>query len=148
VLASGGGGPVHAYFFSQLTNFNLWDLYTPLVPQCNGQVCHGDELPYVFHSATAILQSFTPAEDALSQAIGDSWGAFSRPAHDPNSPDGSRPQWAAFGEARNYLVLDTPIASAVDPPHHCDLWDEVGYLLIDPAALLAGSSEAEGPIAR
>jgi len=147
-LAASGGGPVHAYFFSQLTTFNLWDLYPPLVPQCNGQVCHGDELPYVFHSATDILQSFTPAEDALSQAIADYWGAFSRPAHDPNPPGSSRPQWAAFGAARNYLVLDTPISGAVDPPHHCDLWDQVGYLLIDPAALLRGSAEAGGQISR
>ena len=106
-------------------------------------MCHGDELPYVFHSATDILQMFTPAEDARSRAIADYWGAFSRSAHDPNPPGASRPRWAAFGGSRNYLVLDTPISSAVDPPHHCDLWDEVGYLLVNPAALLRGSSEGD-----
>jgi acetylcholinesterase/cholinesterase len=147
-LAAGGSGPLYAYFFSQLTNFNLWDLYPPLVPQCNDQVCHGDELPYVFHSATDILQSFTPGEDALSQAIADYWGAFSRSRHDPNPPGERRPPWPAFAASRSYQVLDTPISSAVDPPHHCDLWDEVGYVLIDPAALLRGSAAAQVQAAR
>jgi hypothetical protein len=89
-----------------------------------------------------------PVEDALSRAIADYWGAFSRSAHDPNPLEASRPRWAAFGESRNYLVLDTPITGAVDPPHHCDLWDEVGYLIIDPGALLSSSADADGPITR
>jgi len=46
------------------------------------------------------------------------------------------------------ISTERPVVSAVDPPHRCDLWDEVGYLLIDPAALLRGSTEAEGRIAR
>ena len=135
-IASSGGSPVHAYFFSQLTNFNLWDLFPPMVPQCNGLVCHGDELPYVFNSATQILQMFTPDEERLSQSIGDYWGGFSRPDHDPNSGGSARPTWPVFADDHSYLVLYTPIATVVDPPHHCDLWDGVGYLLIKPSSLL------------
>jgi acetylcholinesterase/cholinesterase len=141
-LASGGGSPVYAYFFSQLTNFNLWGLYPPLVPQCADQVCHGAELPYAFNSASDILQLFTPDEEALSQAIGDYWGAFSRPGHDPNPAEANRPRWPSFADARSYLVLDTPIGTVVDPPHHCDLWDELGYVLIKPEALLRGATAA------
>jgi acetylcholinesterase/cholinesterase len=140
-FASGGGAPVHAYFFSQRTTFNLWDLYPPQVPQCGDQVCHGAELPYVFHSATDILQSFTPEEDAVSRAIADYWGAFARPGHDPQ-PSG-RPAWPPFAPAQSYLVLDTPISTVVAPPHDCDLWDQIGYVLLKPEALLrVAASEA------
>lgn len=144
-MASGGGGPTHGYFFSQLTtSFNLWDLYPPKVPQCADKVCHGAELPYVFDSATEILQSFTPREQAVSRAIADYWGAFAR-SGDPNATVDPRPQWPAFAPSSSYVVLDTPISSVVDPDHDCALWDQVGYVLVGAEDLLpAAASDARG----
>lgn len=140
-MASGGGGPTYGYFFSKLTtSFNLWSLYPPQVPQCADKVCHGSELPYVFNSATDILQSFTPSEESTSQAFADYWGAFSRPGHDPNPAGGIRPPWPPFAHAKSYVVLDTPISSAVDPEHDCALWNQVGYVLIGAEDLLPGAA--------
>jgi carboxylesterase type B len=102
-------------------------------------VCHGHELPYAFHSATDIGQMFTPEEDVLSRTMADYWGAFSKPGHDPNAGGPERPQWNPFEPFHYYLVLDSPIGTVVDPPHHCDLWDQIGYLLIKPTALLRSS---------
>jgi carboxylesterase type B len=123
-LAAAGVSPAYAYVFSQVTNFNIW----PAVPQCADQVCHGDEIAYVFHTATNILQMFTPAEEALSQTMAAYWGAFSRPGNDPNAGGPTRPTWPMF-PGFNYLNLGTPISTVVDPPHNCSLWDEIGYEL-------------------
>lgn len=124
-LASAGVSPAYAYVFSQLTNFNIW----PDVPQCADQVCHAAEIPYVFHTATNILQTFTPEEEALSQNMAAYWGAFSRPGNDPNNGGPTRPTWPTF-PGFNYLNLGTPISTVVDPPHNCSLWDEIGYDLV------------------
>jgi carboxylesterase type B len=135
-IALGGGGPVYTYFFRKVSTFNLWNLFPPFIPQCDGEVCHGHELPYVFNSATDIGQMFTSDEQILSQTMADYWGAFSKPGHDPNTGGPERPIWVPFESFHYYLFLDSPIATLVDPPHHCDLWDRVGYLLIKPTALL------------
>jgi carboxylesterase type B len=119
--ADGGGGPVYAYQFDQVSTFNFAG-----IPQCANEVCHTDELPYVFHSATAIMQSFTPAEEALSKDMVAYWGNFGHPGHNPNG--GSLVEWPAF-PGKKYLLLGTPIMQAVDPPHNCGLWDSVGYLI-------------------
>ena len=135
-MASGGGGPTWGYFFSKLTtSFNLWSLYPPQVPQCADQVCHGSELPYVFNSATDILQSFSASEEKLSRAFGDYWGAFAR-SDDPNATVEPRPSWPAYAPSKSLVVLDTPISTAVDPDHNCDLWDRVGYVLIGAGDLV------------
>lgn len=126
-LANAGVSPAYAYEFTQVSNFNIW----PDTPQCADQVCHAAEVPYVFHTATNILQMFTPPEEALSQAMASYWGAFSRDGHDPNNGGATRPAWPEFS-GFNYLDLGTPIAPVVDPPHHCDLWDEIGYEIITP----------------
>ena len=70
--------PLYMYHFNQVSNFNVW-AYTPdPVPQCNGLVCHTDELPYVFNTAWqfSCLIAFTPPEQRLAQTIGRHWTSF------------------------------------------------------------------------
>jgi prepilin-type processing-associated H-X9-DG protein len=50
------------YQFNHVPSFDAWGNYT----FCDGHVCHGIELPFVFHAA-APYYKFTPAEDDLSQ---------------------------------------------------------------------------------
>jgi len=127
--ASKGGPDVYAYEFNQVSNFNIW----PDVPQCAGMVCHGDELPYVFNSATLFGGMFTPPEELLSQAMVAYWADFSRPGHDPNRSGKNPVRWPRF-TGENYLLLNTPISTAIDPPHNCDFWDTIGYDIM-PAVL-------------
>jgi hypothetical protein len=65
----------------------------------------------------------------LSQAMVAYWAAFSRPGSEPNNGGPARPAWPAFS-GFNYRVLNTPISTAVDPPHNCSLWDEIAYQLL------------------
>jgi carboxylesterase type B len=134
-FAAAGVSPVYAYEFRQLSNFNVW----PDIPECSEQVCHAAELPYVFHSASNIGATFTPAEEMLSQAMVAYWGAFSREGSDPNNGGQTRPAWPAFA-GFNYLVLGTPISTAVDPPHNCSLWDGIGYEVLNFADLTTTST--------
>jgi carboxylesterase type B len=133
-FAAAGVSPVYAYEFTQLSNFNIW----PNIPECAEHVCHGAELPYVFHSAANIGATFTAAEELLSQTMVAYWGAFSREGSDPNNGGAARPAWPAFA-GFNYLVLGTPISTAVDPPHNCSLWDDIGYEVLRFDSLVTGS---------
>ena len=132
-VARAGVSPVYAYEFDKVSSFNIW----PDIPQCATQVCHADELPYVFHTATNIGATFLPSEEVLSQSMAAYWGAYSREGSDPNNGGFPRPQWPPFLPDLTYLLLDTPIGTAIDPPHHCDLWDGIGYEAVTVAALTA-----------
>lgn len=118
--------PLYMYHFNQVTNFNVW-AYTPdPVPQCNGLVCHTDELPYVFNTAWQFSchVAFTPPEQRLAQTIGRHWTSFAA-THDPGSV------WPPFKPANTYLLLSETSSAANDPVNasaNCSaLWDGIGY---------------------
>jgi len=118
--------PLYLYHFDQVSNFNVW-AYTPdPVPQCNGLVCHTDELPYVFNSAWqfSCLIAFTPPEQRLAQAVGKHWTSFAN-AHNPGSA------WPPFKPRNAYLLLSESSSVANDPLNasaNCSaLWDGIGY---------------------
>lgn len=117
------GPSLYAYYFTQVTNFNFW----PSVPACNGKVCHGDELPYVFDTPTAVCQqdAFTTAELGLSKAMGGYWASFDK----SHAPAGSVP-WTSFGAAKNTMQLQVNPSIVTDPLGslaQCSFWDQVGY---------------------
>ena len=136
-IAEAGDQQTYAYQFEQVSSFNLF----PAVPQCLDQVCHGAELPYVFNTAGNVGVVFTPDEQALAEQIVRYWGSFSRPEHDP-SPIGAPVAWPPF-PGEHYLLLNTPISTAVDPPHNCDFWDTVGYGAIDLTDVLGPGGNGE-----
>jgi para-nitrobenzyl esterase len=119
--------PLYAYQFTHVSSFNLW-ASPPMpagmgVPQCQGLVCHADELPYVFNSAGNPGQTFLPQEEALSQLIGGYWTSFAH-SHKPGST------WPPFRPGRAYRLLDESSSTANDPlsaTANCSLWDSIGY---------------------
>ncbi|MEO8605875.1 MAG: carboxylesterase family protein [bacterium] len=132
-VAETGDADTYAYQFNKVSNFNVW----PNVPQCAAQVCHSDELPYVFNTASNIGFVFTAPEQELSLQMVGYWSSFSRPDHDPSPLGSGRPDWPPF-PGENYLLLDTPITADVDPQHNCDFWDSVGYEVIKAGTLMTG----------
>lgn len=109
---SGGSAPIYGYLFSQppqVDAYNSGDKppYTPL-PGClraNGNVCHGNELPYVFntinaaYSANNNTSNSAPAGDqALAQTMAAAWASF---VNNPNGPAA----WSAVSTA--YANLPT-----------------------------------------
>lgn len=121
--AETSGSATYGYEFNKVSSFN----FDPEIPQCAGEVCHGDELPYVFNSATNIGQTFDESEQALAETMVAYWTQFSLSEHSPNTL-GTEVEWPSY-PGKNYLLLDTPITTAVDPEHNCEFWDGIGYLI-------------------
>jgi carboxylesterase type B len=119
-------GPLHAYEFDE-TGINIWTD----IPPCAGEACHGDEVPFVFHSAEQIGLQFTAPENVLANQVIGYWTSFARDL-DPNQPGAFF--WPPF-TARDlaYLIFDTPdLATARNPIPHCDYWDTIGYDIDTP----------------
>lgn len=126
---------IWTYRFDE-TSVNVWPEY----PACENEACHADDVPFVFHVDRPLGFVFTPAQDALSQAMIGYWTAFAE-TFDPNGP--GRPTWPRFTpNGLEYILLDTPISTAVNPTNNCDFWDEVGYEIDSPIGFLTSMAEA------
>ena len=115
-----------AYAFDKVSTFNIW----PKTPGCADAVCHGDELPYVFHTAGGRGFKFTPPESRLSDMMIHSWTTFAKEL-DPSS---QILRWPAFGKDSLRLVFNTPvynISTVTTLGANCPLWDQTGYDLHD-----------------
>lgn len=115
---------IFAYEFNE-TSLNIWQ---GVVPQCDHEACHGDEVPFVFHADRQIGIEFTPEQARLSDEMVGYWGAFARQL-DPN--EGDRFRWPPFTAAGlDTLIFDTPaLSTSVDPIPNCGFWDQIGYNL-------------------
>lgn len=113
--------PIWVYEFTE-TGLNIW----PDIPQCIDAACHGDDVPFVFHTDKQVDYTFTEDQARLSDQMVRYWGSFGR-SLDPNAGGGFA--WPGFTPSGlEYLVLDTPALSVtVDPYDNCDFWDTVGY---------------------
>jgi len=106
--------PVFAYYFSQPPTFDLFDPTNlgPADGPCkplSGNVCHTDELPYVFETLRAVETNSggayhpRPDDDALARRVAGYWFAFANAA--------TPAQWAAFtANAHNAEELVQPEA--------------------------------------
>ena len=116
----------YTYEFTE-TSINVW----PDIPACEGEACHGDDLPFTFHADRQIGIEFTQEQGRLSDGMVGYWGGFAT-ALDPNGS--VRLTWPLFTpDGREYLILTTPeLQTAVDPIPNCDFWDRIGYDLRPP----------------
>jgi carboxylesterase type B len=124
-LQAGSARKLYMYLFTQVSSFNLWGPPNPIdVPACQGQVCHGDEIPYVFNTARALNKTFLPEEETLSQMIGGYWASFAKDQSPGNA-------WPLFTPNKAYLMLNEKSSTAIDPLNttaNCDsLWGNIGY---------------------
>jgi len=121
---------LYAYEFNE-NAINVW----PDIVKCDGKACHGDDLPFTFHTDEQIGIQFTEAQNRLSEEMMGYWGAFATTLN-PNIA--TLLNWPAFASSdRVYLILDTPeLSTAVNPIPNCEFWDQIGYDL-KPASLEA-----------
>ncbi|XP_046360493.2 crystal protein-like [Haliotis rufescens] len=126
---------VWLYVYDHAFSFPGWGNMT----FCQGHVCHGSEVPFVFQSAGRGGFKYTPDELALSDLVISYWSNFAKTG-DPQGLPGSRdkvkavPAWPRYdAEIQQlhwpYQHFQTP-KSFVDPNYngpYCDFWDEVGY---------------------
>lgn len=120
-VASTAREGIWVYEFTE-SGVNIW----PDIPECEGRACHGDDVPFVFHTDRQVGYEFTPAQARLSDEMVHYWGSFGR-SLDPNAAGGF--PWPGFTPSGlEYLVLDSPaLSTTVDPYGNCDFWDTVGY---------------------
>lgn len=109
---------VYMYYFNQVPGFSCYWLAACV---CAGQVCHGDELPFVFHTPAAVCPgpgySFTADEEALSTRMAGDWAGFAA---------GTAP-WQPFGSTKLYEFLNSTGGSATDPfaaSANCTFWEK------------------------
>jgi carboxylesterase type B len=122
----------YVYNFTHLSSFNLILSYISGVPFCENSVCHGFDLPYVFHPNLCYIDyygnynctstSFTPEEEQLSQDIMHYNANFARHL-DPNN---GGLNWPLFQSGNDYMELDVPLA-VKNSTEACSLSDSIGY---------------------
>jgi len=118
---------VYAYEFDE-NSVNIW----PDVVPCDGKACHGDDIPFTFHTDTQLGIHFTEEQNALSNAMMGYWGAFA--THLNPDVEGLL-VWPPFTPSlMAYMILATPERHiAVNPISNCDFWDDIGYDLRPPS---------------
>jgi len=126
-------GPVYAYLFNHQPSFQVG---AGSLCVKDGNVCHGDELPFVFNTAASQKGTFTPPEAALSETMMTYWTNFATYLT-PDGPSGSTlaVPWPRFTvKARKYMSLDVPSVAVQDDPYRqtCAFWDGIGYNLLEP----------------
>jgi carboxylesterase type B len=127
--------PAYVYRFDE-TSLNVWTD----VPACIGQACHADDVPFTFHADKLLNYDFTPEQLALSDAMVGYWTSFAETL-DPNG-DGRR-AWPLFTpDGLQYMLLDTPLGTAVNPVANCEFWDGIGYEIDTPVKAMVTRAEA------
>jgi carboxylesterase type B len=126
--------PAYTYFFDHTPSFKIWG---SSICQKEGYVCHGAELPFVFHSAGAFNAQFTEPEKALSDSIMNYWVNFAKYQNPNGGVLGTTSDniWQAFNQSDGkYQVLMRPDNSIQTDPYKkiCKFWDAQGYAVKSP----------------
>jgi carboxylesterase type B len=124
--------PVYRYNFDHA--WSVKGAWGPNYPFCDGHVCHGAELPFVFDSAAELGYNFTSAERQLSRAMATSWGNFAHTGN-PNVA-GVLPTWPRhYRDSDETLVFATNGTEALGVTvqariraEFCNFWDQEGYI--------------------
>ena len=111
----------YSYVFGYPLDFDGWGNET----YCNGHVCHGAELPYVFESAWV---NFTDAGRRVSQGIATYWANFAT-SQDPNEPLRVVTPWPRVTSGNEkYIYFQDPLKVQENYlKEECDFWDDIGY---------------------
>lgn len=113
----------YQYRFNHSFSFDGWG---PNYTYCDGHVCHGSELPFVFNlQYDSSVVTFSPGEKTLGNNINAAWNAV---AHS-DAPTAT-PSWPRYSAANNetYVWMSGGQQFAEqDINSICDFWDEIGW---------------------
>lgn len=112
----------------------LWTNATPAYHACWTQVCHAQELPFLFYPQLAGRTAWTPEEAALSSAGRGYLAAFAA-SRGATMGDGAGngasplawPPLNAADDATPRMVFDSGARRLEYADDACALWDELGY---------------------
>ncbi|CAH1248586.1 BCHE [Branchiostoma lanceolatum] len=126
---------VWLYLYDHVWSFkHLWDEWK----FCNGHVCHGEDIPFVFQTPLLANLTFTTDEQHMADTIAYHYGNFAHtgdpniPAHNINSTNNGKPKvvnWPKYGTNGHFyrLNITTPENNLLDNYLHerCDVFDRL-----------------------
>lgn len=120
------GGRVWTYVYDHAFSFPGWGKFT----FCDGHVCHGSEIPFVFQSTKLGNFTITPAELKLSDSLISYWSNFAKTG-DPNRGTPVTLEWPQYKSDSLWpqMFFATPSNSVKSSyrKEYCDFWDSIGY---------------------
>lgn len=93
--ASNSVPSIYGYYFTDPPVFNLLGL--PACAPAYGNVCHGNELPYVFNTQSSIYAAFNANDTALAGTMNAAWVSFALTGNPV--PSGAGYTWPAYNSA-------------------------------------------------
>ncbi|ETO30124.1 carboxylesterase, partial [Reticulomyxa filosa] len=123
---------IYYYHFDHVSSFNdqAWGSnYT----FCDDVVCHGAELPYVFHTNLApINSSFSPAEQQLALGMQRYWSTFAALGQPGNDQGGLNTYWTPFVLGTEASIMfqtnNVQMTNNYDLVNsQCAFWDTTNY---------------------
>jgi carboxylesterase type B len=125
---------VFLYRFEHVPSF--YEAWGPNYTFCYFSVCHGAELPFVFHSAGMVIPpyNYTAEEQVLTQQMSNYWGNFAHTGSPNSGPSTVSMNWPVYQNGRlnawENIVFNTPSTIQKNADNvHCNFWDSVGYLI-------------------
>ena len=120
--------PTYNYRFSHVLSFDCWG---PSYSFCQGKVCHGSELPFVFNVFSDGTTSYNPTADEkqLAQDLSSAWVNFISSAN-PNKGLAVSQTFPLYDpQPRPLVILNEPTYSDAQDPRaeYCAMWDSMGY---------------------
>lgn len=119
------GQNVFRFEFDQSFSFNGWGNFS----YCEGHVCHGEEIVYVFHSADQSGFNFNQEEEILSNQMIAYWTNFAYTSDPNKGPHSVNLQWPLYDSASKMIKFKAPNNTVIDNylEKYCDFWDSIGY---------------------
>ena len=123
--------PVYMYVFhNSLSLKDIWGTSK----HCDGKVCHGAELPYVFQSATKKPFIFTDKEFQLSDSMIYYWTTFAKTGSPNRFGHYGSQIWPPYSQAGLFpeiaIVLNADRETFLTQRYRggpCDFWDQAEY---------------------
>eukprot|EP01125_Pyxidicula_operculata_P018084 TRINITY_DN63_c0_g3_i1.p1 TRINITY_DN63_c0_g3~~TRINITY_DN63_c0_g3_i1.p1 ORF type:complete len:524 (+),score=117.05 TRINITY_DN63_c0_g3_i1:52-1623(+) len=125
-MSAQSDSPIYRYRWDHAMSWGGWP--PARYNYCNGEACHGAELPFIFLPPTAV-SNFTSNESILSATIVNYFSNFAWNGN-PNGSGGASGSWPRWSKSTSpTMQFQTPTSSPVnglDSPI-CGLWDSLGY---------------------
>ncbi len=135
--APGRSAPVFLGEWTRLISWApaLWTNATPAFHACWTQVCHAQELPFLFFPQLANRTTWTPDDATLASAGRSYLAAFATSAGgsmgdgaDNGAPPLAWPPLDAASGVVPRMILDGPARRLVYDDDACAMWDDIGYV--------------------
>jgi carboxylesterase type B len=121
---------MYTYIYNHALSFQGWKNFS----FCQGHVCHGSELPFLFHTPHLAGFNMTSEEEKLSSELIHYWTNFaytSNPNEGPHAVDINWPAYHSNQIQEWYMHFQTPNNEVLTQYRkgYCQFWNNIGYFV-------------------